>query len=189
MKIKYLLIYAILITGCVSTIPKFDNCDFDKQTNLVNNGCFDKISENGHPEGWLIIGDKSLIARVEEKKETDHEHCLFLSNLGTETDVISDYFKVNPSEVFFSEAKIKSNRHSNKMLKFSIVAFDKNGNVVNSFLEEFYVENEWSKIKVSSGFLSTSARYARVIFTVPSGSKYSLWIDDVQCYSAYKFLK
>lgn len=179
----------LILLGCVSTIPKFCKNDFNEENNLILNGNFENQKSNGNPEDWLIVGNREIILRMDDNIAQNGKLCLSLSNLGSQTDLISNYFKVNPSEIFYCRGLIKSGKESHTLIKLSIVAFDKNGNVVNTFSDEDYVDKKWKKFEITSGFLSTSARYARIIVSIPTDFRNSIWIDDIECYSAYKFMK
>lgn len=183
--IFYFALSLILLSGCVSTIPKYCSDDFNDNKNLVVNGDF----ECNSPSNWVIISNQQTISHLDVSNSHQGNQCFQISSMGSGTDLISDFFKINPSEVFYCQGMFKSREQSEVKLKFSLVAFDKKGRIVNSFHIEDFIEKEWTMLEFTSGFFSTSARYARIVISIPVGYHNSLWVDDIKCYSAYDFMQ
>jgi hypothetical protein len=69
------------------------------------------------------------------------------------------------------------------------LAFNAKGKRVNKFSNKGYPKEDWTQIDLTSGFLNSTARFGRIIISIPKKPDKIFWIDDVESYNVYKIQK
>ena len=185
-----LLIIIALLSGCAfGTISRFSEKHTEGKTNVVANSSFEKgeYYSSNIPEGWIVSNEMENSIIWEEEAHDEGDKCLKIQNSDKKTYLISDEFMINSQSVYYTKCQIKSEKQTSKPVKLYLIAFDKNGKMVNEYCEKAVLNSEWNLIELTSGFFNQDAVSGRITISIPEDEDNAFWIDDVESYNVHKF--
>jgi len=185
----YILLLMLVISGC-STIPNISESDLKGQDNLILNSGFElgQYNPDNLPLGWFTVANNENIVWDDQIHLTGEKSIKVRGNTES-TEIISESFPINPSNIYYLHCNVKALRSVSSVISLAFVVFNNNGRKVDEYSETFYLQDSWTKMSFRTGFLSSKARYARVIVILPDEKGSDFWIDDVECFVAHTFKK
>jgi len=185
-----LLVIIAVLSGCAfGTISRFSEKYTEGKTNVIANSSFEKKESyfSDQPEGWVVSNEmeNSIVWEVEADDQQDK--CIKIRNSFEKTYLISDEFSLNSQSVYYTKCQIKSEKPTSKSVILHLLAFDKNGKVVNEYSEEAVLNSDWNLVELTSGFFNQNAVTGRVSLSIPEDDDNAFWIDDVESYNVHKF--
>ena len=189
---KIIIAFAVLLSSCfIGTVMNFSEKDIKGKENEVYNSSF----ENGDydpdrlPDGWSLLDDKSNNILWDDEISCTGLKSLKIYNPKKKINLISDAFPIDADYVYYSRFFVKTNYDSNHLITIRFLAFDANGNRVSKFSENDLPKQDWTQIDLTSGFLKSTARFGRIIISIPRKSDKIYWLDDIESYAVYRIQK
>lgn len=189
---KIIVALLIILSGCFfGSVMNFSEKDIKGKENEVYNTSFEdgEYSSNKLPDGWsLLKSDSDYIFWDNETSRTGAK-CLKVEHLKDKINIISDAFPIDADYIYYSRFFVRTNYDSNHLITIRFIAFDTKGNKVSKFSENGLPKKEWTQIDITSGFLKSTARFGRIIISIPSKSDKIYWLDDIESYAVYRIQK
>jgi len=189
---KIIIAFTVLLSSCfIGTVMNFSEKDIKGKENEVYNSSF----ENGDydpdrlPDGWSLLDDKSNNILWDEDISCTGLKSLKIYNPKKKINLISDAFPIDADYVYYSRFFVKTNYDSNHLITIRFLAFDANGNRVSKFSENDLPKQDWTQIDLTSGFLKSTARFGRIIISIPKKSDKIYWLDNIESYAVYRIQK
>ena len=169
----------------------FSEKDIKNEKNVLVNPSFENgfYSYNEIPEGWMVMDKPNGTIFWDKDVHNSGEKSLKIENPRKTIRLISDSFVINPEAVYYIRAFVKSDRLTSKQITLQFIVFDKEGKKVNVFGKKFFIEDKWTKLSLTAGFFKSSAKFARIIISIPRKPDVTFWIDDVEVYNIHSFMK
>ncbi len=189
---KFVFIGLLVLAGCFSGfVMNFSEKDIKNEKNVLVNPSFENgfYSYNEIPEGWMVMDKPNGTIFWDKDVHNSGEKSLKIENPRKTIRLISDSFVINPGAVYYIRAFVKSDRITSKQITLQFIVFDKEGKKVNVFGKKFFIEDKWTKLSLTAGFFKSSAKFARIIISIPRKPDVTFWIDDVEVYNIHSFMK
>ena len=189
---KFSIALVLILSSCfVGTVMDFSEKDINGKENEVYNASF----ENGEydpdemPDGWSLLDDKSNYILWDNKISRTGLKSLKIQHPKSKINLISDAFPIDADYVYYSRFFVKTNYDSNQLITIRFLAFDAYGNRVSKFSENDLPKQDWTQIDITSGFLKSTARFGRIIISIPKKPDKIYWLDDIESYAVYRIQK
>ena len=189
---KIIIALLVFLSSCFfGTVMDFSEKDINGKENEVYNASF----ENGEydpdemPDGWSLLEDKSDNILWDNEISRTGLKSLKIQHPKNKINLISDAFSIDADYVYYSRFFVKTNYDSNQLITIRFLAFDANGNRVSKFSENELPKQDWTQIDITSGFLKSTARFGRIIVSIPKKPDKIYWLDDIESYAVYKIQK
>ena len=189
---KLVIIVMMILTSCFfGSIMHFSEKDIADAVNVVINSSFEdgKFNSEALPEEWMVLDDAAEKIIWDDNNMHTGSKCLRIEYPDHKLNIISDAFPINPEYIYYSRCFLRTNYQSNHPIIIRFLAFNAKGKRVNKFSNKGYPKEDWTQIDLTSGFLNSTARFGRIIITLPKKPDKLFWIDDVESYSVYKIQK
>lgn len=186
-----ILVIASVITSCVfGSITDFSEDDVKDQENIVFNSSFEQGSDlEEMPKGWISLEGNNEFLFWDDKYIHQGNKSLRVENPEENINIVSDAFPINPQFVYYTRCFIKTNYQSNHQVYLRFLGFNEKGKQVSKFSKKVYPETDWTKAELTSGFFYSTARFGRIVISIPDKDDKTYWIDDVESYKVYKIQK
>lgn len=192
MKRMILLLVAaatIILAGCSfgTVIDLSSKEDVGKENILQNPGFESADPESALPINWSVVTEEEF--PVEKCAISFHSGVSSLRIEQPESDVslVSDAFEIDNTSVYYSRCFVRTDKMSNKPLTLHLIAFNKDGDIVNKYSREMIPSEDWTAIDFNSGFFKDSAITGRLVVSVPEKNDNSFWIDDAEIFKVHTF--
>ena len=189
---KIIFTLVVFLSSCFfGTVMDFSEKDINGKENEVYNASF----ENGEydpdeiPVGWSLLDNKSGYILWDNEVSRTGLKSLRIQNPKDKINIISDAFQIDADHVYYSRFFVKTNYDSNQLITIRFLAFDANGNRVSKFSENDLPKQDWTQIDITSGFLKSTARFGRIIISIPKKPDKIYWLDDIESYAVYRIQK
>ena len=189
---KIIFLGLLILSGCFSGfVMNLSEKDVHSKINLVPNYSFENgnYNYNSIPDKWLIMNKPKGVVFWDKDTSQEGEKSLKIEHPSKSVKIISDSFIIDPGAIYYITAYVKSDKVTSKQVTINFFVFNIEGKKVNIFKKKFYIENKWTKLSLTSGFFKSSAKFARVIITIPRKTDNTFWIDNVGVYSVHSFMK
>ena len=165
--------------------------DIKDAENVVFNSSFEtkSLEESRLPDGWMVLDELENTVSWDSEVSAAGNHSIKVAHTRSKVNIISDAFPIDPESVYFTRCMMKSNYKSNHAITIRFLAFNAKGKQLNKFAEKFYPEEDWTTMRLTTGFFKTAARFGRIIISFPSKSDKVYWLDDVESYGVYRLKK
>lgn len=189
---KIILALFFILSSCFwGTVMDFSEKDIKDSVNEV----FNSSMENGDfeldelPDNWFILEGNTDCMIWDNNDFHTGSKCLKIENPKDNINIISDAFPIDADHVYYSRLFIKANYNSNQQITIRFLAFDVKGKRVSKFSDRGLPKQDWTQIDITSGFLKSTARFGRIIISIPKKSDKIYWLDDVESYAVYRIQK
>jgi len=189
---KIVVAFMIILSSCFfGSVMNFSEKDINGKINEVYNSSLEngEFNQNILPEGWSLLENGSDYVEWNSDLSRTGSKCLKVEHSENRINIISDAFPIDADQIYYSRFFVKTNYNSNHLITIRFVAFDTNGKRVSKFSENGLPKSDWTQIEITSGFLKSTARFGRIIISIPSKSDKIYWIDDIESYAVYKIQK
>jgi len=189
---KIVIALMVILSSCFfGSVMNFSEKDINGKKNEVYNSSFEKgeFNPNILPEGWSLLKEASDYISWDNELSRTGSNCIKVEHSEDKINIVSDAFPIAADQIYYSRFFVKANYNSNHLITIRFVAFDANGKRVSKFSENGLPQKDWTQIDITSGFLKSTARFGRVIISIPSKSDKIYWIDDVESYAVYRIQK
>ncbi|MBT3756252.1 MAG: hypothetical protein HOK80_00575 [Candidatus Cloacimonetes bacterium] len=189
---KIILALFIILSSCFwGSVMDFSEQDIKDNENEVFNSSF----ENGEfdplklPDNWFLLEDTSKHVIWDSENPHTGSKSLKIEHPKDKINIISDAFPVDADYVYYSRLFVKTNYNSNQSITIRFLAFDAKGKRVSKFSNSGLPKQDWAQIDITSGFLKSTARFGRIIISIPRKSDKIYWLDDIESYAVYRIQK
>ena len=189
---KIILALVIILSSCFwGSVMNFSEQDIKDNENEVLNSSF----ENGEfdpqvlPDNWFLLEDTSEYIAWDNKNPHTGSKSLKIEHPKDKLNIISDAFPIDADYVYYSRLFVKTNYNSNQSITIRFLAFDAKGKRVSKFSNNGLPKQDWTQIDITSGFLKSTARFGRIIISIPRKSDKIYWLDDIESYAVYRIQK
>ncbi len=189
---KIVIALMIILSSCFfGSVMNFSEKDIIGKKNEVYNSSFEngEFNPNILPEGWSLLDEASDYVAWNSEISRSGSKCIKVEHSEDKINIVSDAFPIDADQIYYSQFFVKANYNSNHLITIRFVAFDTNGKRVSKFSENGLPNTEWTQIDITSGFLKSTARFGRVIISIPRKSDKIYWIDDIESYAVYRIQK
>ena len=189
---KLIIGVIVILTSCYfGSIMRFSEKDIGDTVNAVINPSFEDGEYNSEtlPEEWMVLNDAAEKVFWDDNYKRTDSKSLRVEYPDDKINIISDAFPINPEYVYYSRCFLRTNYRSNHSVIIRFLAFNAKGKRVNKFSNKGYPKEDWTQIDLTSGFLNSTARFGRIIISIPKKPDKIFWIDDVESYNVYKIQK
>ena len=189
---KIIIVLFVFLSSCfLGTVMDFSEKDINGKENEVYNTSFEngEFASNEVPDGWSLLDNKSDYIVWDNEISRTGLKSLKVQHPKNKINLISDAFPIDANYVYYSRFFVKTNYDSNQLITIRFLAFDVNGNRVSKFSENDIPKQNWTQIDITSGFLKSTARFGRIIISIPKKSDKIYWLDDIESYAVYKIQK
>jgi hypothetical protein len=189
---KIVLALLVILSSCFfGSVMNFSEKDIKDNENEVLNTSF----ENGEydpqklPDGWFLLEDTSNYITWDNENSHTGSKSLKIEYPRDKINIISDAFLIDADQVYYSCLYVKTNYNSNQPITIRFLAFDSKGKRVSEFSNNGLPKQDWTQIDITSGFLKSTARFGRIIISIPKKSDKIYWLDDIGSYAVYRIQK
>jgi len=189
---KIILALFIILSSCFwGSVMKFSEKDIKDSVNEVLNSSM----ENGEfdpetlPDKWFLLEGTTDFITWDNSTFHTGSKSLKIENPKENINIISDAFPVDADYVYYSRLFVKTNYNSNQHITIRFVAFDVKGKRVSKFSDRGLPKQDWTQVDITSGFLKSTARFGRIIISIPRKSDKIYWLDDIESYAVYRIQK
>lgn len=189
---KLLLILLVIISSCFfGSIMNFSEKDIVGKENVVFNPSFEngEFEANSMPEDWMVLNKPENQIFWDDNYRHSGGKSLKIQYPKSKINIISDAFPIDAEAVYYSRCFVKSSYQSNHPVTIRFLAFNSKGKRVNKFSSKGYPGEDWTQIDLTSGFLKSTARFGRIIISIPKKPDKIFWLDDIDSYNVYKIQK
>jgi len=189
---KIIIALLVVLSSCfLGSVMDFSEKDINDTENEVYNASFEdgEYDPQKLPDGWFLLED--TFDYVSWNNEIPHtgSKSLKVQYPEEKINIISDAFPIDADHVYYSRFFVKTNYNSNQSITIHFLAFDSKGKRVSKFSENGLPKQDWTQIDITSGFLKSTARFGRIIISIPKKSDKIYWLDDVESYAVYRIQK
>jgi len=189
---KIIIALLVVLSSCFfGSVMDFSEEDINDKENEVYNTSFEdgEYDPQKLPDGWFLLED--TFDYVSWNNETAHtgSKSLKVQYPKDNINIISDAFPIDADHVYYSRIFVKTNYNSNQSITIRFLAFNSKGKRVSKFSENGLPKQEWTQIDITSGFLNSTARFGRIIISIPKKSDKMYWLDDIESYAVYRIQK
>ncbi len=192
MKNLIFLVLIFLLSGCFSGfVMNLSDKDLQESQNVLSNPSFEDglYSYESIPPNWMVMDKPSNTVFWDKEVANGGEKSLKIQRPLSSVKIISDSFPIDPGAVYYVQASVKTDNITSKQVALEFFVFDKEGNKLNVFKRKFYVQDKWTKLKLTAGFFKSNAKFARVIVIIPRKPDVTFWVDDINAYNIHSFMK
>ncbi|MDP8268859.1 MAG: hypothetical protein P9L97_09045 [Candidatus Tenebribacter davisii] len=189
---KVIIVVLAVLSSCFfGSVMDFSEKDIKDKKNEVFNTSFEIGDYDLHklPDGWYLLEDTSKYILWDNETSKTGSKCLKIENPKDKINIISDSFPIDADHVYYSRLFMKTNYNSNQSITIRFLAFDEKGKRVSKFSEHGLPRQDWTQIDITSGFLKSTARFGRIIISIPRKSDKIYWLDDIESYAVYRIQK
>ncbi len=189
---KIIIALLVMLSSCFfGSVMDFSEKDIKDKENEVYNTSFEngEYKPQGLPDGWFLLEDTSDYIIWDNENPHTGSKSLKIQNPKDNINIISDAFPIDADHVYYSRLFIKTNYNSNQSITIRFLAFDSKGKRVSKFSKKGLPKQDWTQIDITSGFLKSTARFGRIIISIPKKSDKIYWLDDIESYAVYKIQK
>ncbi|OPX26465.1 MAG: hypothetical protein B1H06_05645 [Candidatus Cloacimonas sp. 4484_143] len=189
---KIIIVLFVFLSSCfLGTVMDFSEKDINGKENEVYNASFEngEYSPDKMPDGWSLLDNKLDHILWDNEISRTGLKSLKVQHPKNKINLISDAFPIDANYVYYSRFFVKTNYDSNQLITIRFLAFDVNGNRVSKFSENDIPKQDWTQIDITSGFLKSTARFGRIIISIPKKSDKIYWLDNIESYAVYKIQK
>ncbi len=189
---KIIIVLFVFLSSCfLGTVMDFSEKDINGKENEVYNASFEngEYSPDKMPDGWSLLDNKLDHILWDNEISCTGLKSLKVQHPKNKINLISDAFPIDANYVYYSRFFVKTNYDSNQLITIRFLAFDVNGNRVSKFSENDIPKQDWTQIDITSGFLKSTARFGRIIISIPKKSDKIYWLDNIESYAVYKIQK
>lgn len=189
---KIIIALFIILSSCFwGSVMDFSEKDIKDNVNEVLNSSM----ENGEftpdvlPENWFLLEGTTDFITWDNSNFHTGSKSLKIENPKENVNIISDAFPIDADYVYYSRLFVKTNYSSNQHITIRFLAFDTKGKRVSKFSDSGLPTQNWTQVDMTSGFLKSTARFGRIIISIPRKSDKIYWLDDVESYAVYRIQK
>ncbi|MDP8203053.1 MAG: hypothetical protein P9L95_00820 [Candidatus Tenebribacter mawsonii] len=189
---KIILALFIILSSCFfGSVMNFSEKDIKSNENEVFNTSFESGDYDSQklPESWFLLEDTSDYITWDNENPHTGSKSLKVEYPKDKINIISDAFPVDADQVYYSRLFVKTNYNSNQSITIRFLAFDAKGKRVSKFSKTGLPKQDWTQIDITSGFLKSTARFGRIIISIPIKSDKIYWLDDIESYAVYRIQK
>ena len=182
----------LILAGCFSGfVMNLSEQDIHNKINLVPNFSFEEgeYNYNAMPDKWMVLDKPKKVVFWDKDTFYGGNKSLKIEHPSKSIKIISDSFIIDPGAVYFIKAFVKSQKTTSSQVIINFFVFNIEGKKVNIFKKKFFVEDKWTKLTLTSGFFKSSAKFARVIITIPRKPDNTFWVDNIGVYAVHSFMK
>lgn len=190
--LNFIAIVAVIISSCVfGSISEFSEEDIKNKNNVVLNSSFEngEFNKNKLPSNWTSLDNNSEFIVWDDEHAHSGTKSLRTDFPTNNLNIISDAFSIDPESVYYTRCFVKTNYKSNHQIYIRFLAFNNKGEKVNKFSSKLYPKEDWTKAELTTGFFKNSAKFGRIIISIPDRDDKVFWMDDVESYKVYKIQK
>jgi len=190
--LEFVLVIAVIISSCVfGSISDFSEKDIKDKENVIFNSSFEdgKFNEQNMPEHWMTLDNNTDYIFWDDVISRSGGKSLKIEYPDKKVNIVSETFPINSEYIYYTKCFLKTNYHSNHQIYIRFLAFNEKGKRVNKFSEKVYPGEEWTKGELTTGFFNSSARFGRIIISIPSKDDKTFWIDDIESFKVYRIQK
>lgn len=189
---KIIITLLVILSSCFfGSVMNFSEKDIKDNENKVFNTSFEN-GEYDHqelPDGWFLLEDTSDYITWDNENSHTGSKSLKVEHPKEKINIISDAFPIDADHVYYSRLFVKTNYNSNQSITIRFLAFDVKGKRVSKFSNNGLPKQDWTQIDITSGFLKSTARFGRIIISIPRKSDKIYWLDDIESYAVYRIQK
>ncbi len=180
---------AAILAGCsFGTVIDLSSKEGVGKENILQNSGFESASTvSSVPINWSVVTEKEFPVEMCAISFHSGVSSLRIDQPESDISLVSDSFEIDNTSVYYSRCFVRTDKMSNKPLTLHLIAFNKDGDIVNKYSQEMIPSEEWSAIDFNSGFFKDSAILGRLVISVPEKNDNSFWIDDAEIFKVHTF--
>ncbi|MDA3813422.1 MAG: hypothetical protein PF570_04130 [Candidatus Cloacimonetes bacterium] len=189
---KIIIALLVVLSSCFfGSVMDFSEKDINEKENEVYNTSFEdgEYDPQKLPDGWFLLEDTFDYVSWNNETAYTGSKSLKVQYPKDKINIISDAFPIDADHVYYSRIFVKTNYNSNQSITIRFLAFNSKGKRVSKFSENGLPKQEWTQIDITSGFLNSTARFGRIIISIPKKSDKLYWLDDIESYAVYRIQK
>ena len=189
---KIIIALLVVLSSCfLGSVMDFSEKDIKGKENEVYNSSFESGEYDQYklPDGWFLLEDTFDYVSWDNENPHTGSNSLRVQHPSDNINIISDAFQIDADYVYYSRFFVKTNYNSNQSITIRFLAFDSKGKRVSKFSENGLPKQDWTQIDITSGFLKSTARFGRIIISIPKKSDKIYWLDDIESYAVYRIQK
>ena len=189
---KIIIALFIVLSSCFfGSVMDFSEKDIKDNENEVFNTSFEigEYDPQKLPDGWFLLEETSEYITWDNKNPYTGSKSLKVEYPKDKINIISDAFPIDADQVYYSRLFVKTNYNSNQSITIRFLAFDSKGKRVSKFSNNGLPKQDWTQIDITSGFLKSTARFGRIIISIPRKSDKIYWFDNIESYAVYRIQK
>lgn len=189
-----LALILLLLSSCfVSSSLIFTESDIGESANLLMNPGFAPYALEGGEalRGWTVhvepYSDGFDKIMIDGQRFKEGKTALKISASDKDVLIISEPFEVRRYGGYYARIKARTDSPKAPQIELRMITFKDQGKITNRFKQKANLNDDWSLISTSAGFLRPGVNFGRVFIHIPPFSEGSIWLDDAGCWEVHGF--